>query len=86
MKDSYLLPSILPNIFFISKTLTPGQFASIVLPSLKPVFAVKEPPQNMLTLLENLALLQEKTDKLTFKERPSIALLFLFLFIFLIFS
>ena len=30
---------------------------------------VKEPPQNMLTLLDNLELLQGKTDKAVFKER-----------------
>ncbi|KAF8495373.1 kinase-like domain-containing protein [Gautieria morchelliformis] len=68
MKDTHLLPSILPNVFLISKTLSPAQFATIVLPSLKPMFAIKEPPQNMLTLLDNLTLLQEKTDKATFKE------------------
>ncbi|KIJ44257.1 hypothetical protein M422DRAFT_228299 [Sphaerobolus stellatus SS14] len=68
MKDTHLLPYILPNIFFISKTLPSSQFASVVLPSLKPLFAIKEPPQNMLTLLDNLNLLQEKTDKQTFKE------------------
>jgi SCY1-like protein 2 len=69
MKDSQLLPSILPNVFAISNSLTPNQFASTVLPSLKPLFVVKEPPQNMLTLLENLELLQSKTDKPVFKER-----------------
>jgi SCY1-like protein 2 len=69
MKDPYLLPSILPNVFAISNDLSPSQFASRVLPSLKPLFAVKEPPQNMLTLLDNLTMLQEKTDKAVFKER-----------------
>lgn len=68
MKDPQLLPSILPNIFLISRILTPTQFASLVLPSLKPLFAVKEPPQNMLTLLENLGTLQEKTEKAVFRE------------------
>ncbi|KAH7107745.1 kinase-like protein [Auriculariales sp. MPI-PUGE-AT-0066] len=68
MKDSQLLPSILPNVFAISSSLTPTQFASTVLPSLKPLFAVKEPPQNMLTLLDNLELLQGKTEKAVFKE------------------
>ncbi|EJD53253.1 kinase-like protein [Auricularia subglabra TFB-10046 SS5] len=68
MKDTHLLPSILPNVFAISTHLSPTQFASTVLPSLKPLFAVKEPPQNMLTLLDNLELLQGKTDKAVFKE------------------
>ena len=71
MKDTHLLPYILPNVFAISQALSSTQFASLVLPSLKPLFAIKEPPQNMLTLLDNLVLLQEKTDKVVFKERKS---------------
>ena len=51
MKDPHLLPSILPNVFAISTNLSPPQFALQVLPSLKPLFAVKEPPQNMMALL-----------------------------------
>ncbi|KAJ7929288.1 kinase-like domain-containing protein [Mycena leptocephala] len=69
MKDTQLLPYILPNVFSISSVLSPSQFASLVLPSLKPLFVVKEPPQNMLTLLENLTMLQNKTDKTTFREQ-----------------
>ena len=69
MVDVNLIPSILPNIFIISNSLSPTQFASLVLPGLKPLFALKDPPQNMLTLLDNLPLLQEKADKGVFKER-----------------
>ena len=69
MKDTHLLPYILPNVFAISAILTPAQFASLVLPSLKPLFAVKEPPQNMITLLDNLGMLQSKTEKAVFRER-----------------
>lgn len=69
MKDTHLLPYILPNVFAISNALTPSQFATTVLPSLKPLFAIKEPPQNMLTLLDNLSMLQGKTDKGVFRER-----------------
>ena len=68
MKDPHLLPSILPNVFAISANLTPSHFASQVLPSLKPLFAIKEPPQNMVTLLDNLELLQGKCDKAVFRE------------------
>ncbi|KAK7693292.1 hypothetical protein QCA50_002859 [Cerrena zonata] len=68
MKDTHLLPYILPNVFAISQMLTPTQFASMVLPSLKPLFAIKEPPQNMITLLDNLQMLQSKTDKSVFRE------------------
>jgi SCY1-like protein 2 len=69
MKDSHLLPYILPNVFAIATALSPTQFASMVLPSLRPLFAIKEPPQNMLTLLDNLQMLQNKTDKTVFRER-----------------
>ena len=69
MKDALLLPYILPNIFLIATLLPPNQFANMVLPSLKPLFAVKEPPQNMLTLLDNLSMLQSKTDHRVFRER-----------------
>lgn len=69
MKDTHLLPYILPNVFAISQILSPSQFASMVLPSLKPLFAIKEPPQNMLTLLDNLQMLQAKTEKPVFRER-----------------
>ncbi|KAF8184949.1 kinase-like protein [Mycena galopus ATCC 62051] len=69
MKDTHLLPYILPNVFKISTVLSPAQFASQVLPSLKPLFVVKEPPQNMLTLLDNLTMLQSKTEKTVFREQ-----------------
>ena len=72
MKDTNLLPYILPNVFAISNALSPAQFATIVLPSLKPLFAIKEPPQNMLTLLDNLTMIQSKTEKPVFRERKSI--------------
>jgi len=71
MKDPHILPYILPNVFAIAAIVSPQQFASLVLPSLKPLFAIKEPPQNMLTLLDNLNTLQEKTDKAVFRERTS---------------
>jgi SCY1-like protein 2 len=68
MKDAQLLPAILPNVFAIAADLSLAQFSTIVLPSLKPLFVVKDPPQNMITLLDNLELLQSKTDKVSFRE------------------
>jgi SCY1-like protein 2 len=73
MKDTHLLPYILPNVFSISMNISATQFASLVLPSLKPLFLIKEPPQNMLTLLDNLHLLQSKTDKTVFRERMELS-------------
>lgn len=69
MKDTHLLPYILPNVFAISNILSAAQFAQLVLPSLKPLFTIKDPPQNMLTLLNNLEMLQSKTEKGVFRER-----------------
>ena len=69
MKDIHLLPYILPNVFAISNILSATQFAQLVLPSLKPLFTIKDPPQNMLTLLDNLEMLQSKTEKGVFRER-----------------
>ena len=54
VKDPHLLPSIVPNVFAISTSLSPSHSALQVLPSL---FAVKEPPQNTMTLLDSLELL-----------------------------
>jgi SCY1-like protein 2 len=71
MKDVHLLPYILPNVFAIATIVTPQQFATLILPSLKPLFTIREPPQNMLTLLDNLNTLQEKTEKTVFRERMS---------------
>lgn len=48
MKDPYLLPFLLPNVFEISKTLSQEEFTT-VLPKLQPLFAMTDPPQNMLS-------------------------------------
>jgi SCY1-like protein 2 len=68
MKDPLLLPSILPNVFSVSSTLDATQFQELVLPSLKPLFALRDPPQNMIVLLENLGELQQKTSKPAFRQ------------------
>ncbi len=67
MKDPLLLSSILPNVFTISTNLDPTQFQSMVLPSLKPLFTIKDPPIVMMVLLENLEMLQSKTTKAAFR-------------------
>ena len=68
MKDPHLLPPTLPNVFAISTNLPPSQFALQVLSSLKPLFAVKEPPRNMATDLDNPELLQAKDRRVVFRE------------------
>ncbi|QRV75342.1 SCY1-like protein 2 [Ceratobasidium sp. AG-Ba] len=67
MRDPLLLPSILPNVFTIANKLTPVEFASTVLPALKPLFVVRDPPQNVLAMLDNLTLIQGKTTPAVFR-------------------
>lgn len=67
MKDISLLPYILPNIFLICANLSQLQFTTTVLPSLKPLFSMKE-SATMMTLLENLEMLKSKTDPGTFRS------------------
>ncbi|CAE6415312.1 unnamed protein product [Rhizoctonia solani] len=67
MKDPLLLPSILPNVFTIAEKLTPAEFASTVLPALKPLFVVRDPPQNVLAMLDNLSMIQGKTTPAVFR-------------------
>lgn len=54
MTDRSLLPFILPNVFHISKNLPSLEFTNSVLPKLKPLFSVQDPPQNMLLLLDQI--------------------------------
>ncbi len=69
MTDRSLLPFILPNVFHISKNLSSLEFTNSVLPKLKPLFSVQDPPQNMLLLLDQIEpLFVPKTTPTTFRE------------------
>ncbi|KAI1302427.1 hypothetical protein EDD11_005618 [Mortierella claussenii] len=68
LKDHALLPYTLPNVFYIIQRMSPKEFEEKVLPSLKPIFLVREPMQNLLTLLEKIELLHEKASGAVFKE------------------
>ncbi|KAG0318613.1 hypothetical protein BGZ99_005587 [Dissophora globulifera] len=68
LKDHALLPYTLPNVFYIIQKMTPKEFEERVLPSLKPIFLVREPMQNLLTLLEKIDLLHQKASGTVFKE------------------
>ncbi|RUS25670.1 hypothetical protein BC938DRAFT_471808 [Jimgerdemannia flammicorona] len=68
LKDHSLLPFTLPNIFYIIQKLTAQEFSDRVLSSLKPIFTIREPPQNLLVLLEKLDLLQQKTPREVFRD------------------
>ncbi|KAI8091880.1 hypothetical protein BDF21DRAFT_332122 [Thamnidium elegans] len=68
LKDAQLLPYTIPNIFIITQKLSQQEFCDLVLPALKPVFNVRDPPQNMIVLLEKLDVLQQKTPRETFRD------------------
>ncbi|RUS22211.1 hypothetical protein BC937DRAFT_89999 [Endogone sp. FLAS-F59071] len=68
LKDHSLLPFTLPNIFHIIQKMTAQEFSERVLPSLKPIFTIREPPQNLIVLLEKLDLLQQKTPREVFRD------------------
>jgi SCY1-like protein 2 len=68
LKDNQLLPYTIPNIFIITQKLSQQEFCDIVLPLLKPVFNVRDPPQNMIVLLEKLDILQQKTPREVFRD------------------
>ena len=44
------------------------EFKETILPSIKPLFAVKDPPQTMLSLLDSLKMLHDKCNAVTFRE------------------
>lgn len=83
MKDHYLLPFLLPNVFEICKSVSTEEFAA-VLPKLQPLFALKDSPQNLIggstswdlpmasdrgpALLDSLSLFKEKTTSQQFKD------------------
>jgi SCY1-like protein 2 len=69
MNDRTLLPFILPNVFVISKNLSSIEFTTNVLPKLKPLFNVQDPPQNQLILLEQIELFVSKTSPPVFREQ-----------------
>lgn len=68
MSDRSLLPFILPNVFHIARTLSSIEFTSSVLPRLQPLFAVQDPPQNQLMLLDQIELFVSKTSPPVFRE------------------
>ncbi|GAA5831562.1 hypothetical protein JCM11251_000749 [Rhodosporidiobolus azoricus] len=67
-RKANLVPFLLPNILYISSKMDADAFRDEVLPSLKPLFAIKEPPQAVISLLENLGTLNEKCSPSVFRE------------------
>jgi SCY1-like protein 2 len=70
MKDIYLLPFLLPDVFEICKTVTQEEFTE-VLPRIQPLFSMKDSAQTMLILLESIPMFLEKTTPLVFRKSGS---------------
>ncbi|KAL1926285.1 hypothetical protein VTP01DRAFT_5982 [Rhizomucor pusillus] len=68
LKNHQLLPYTIPNIFIITQQLSQDEFCQLVLPPLKPIFNVRDPPQNMIVLLEKLDVFQQKTPREVFRD------------------
>jgi SCY1-like protein 2 len=67
MKDVYLLPFLLPDVFEICKTLTNDEFAE-VLPRVQPLFDLKDSAQTMLMLIESIPMFAQKTSPEVFRK------------------
>lgn len=64
-----LLPFLLPNIFYIGQKMDTDAFREELLPHLTPLFSIKDPPQSILTLLDNLSIFQTKSTPQVFREQ-----------------
>ncbi|KAJ3080871.1 hypothetical protein HK102_002750 [Quaeritorhiza haematococci] len=60
MKDNVISPFILPNIFWISERMSDRDFVEKVLPYLKPVFKMSDPPQTVMLLISRTDLFLKK--------------------------
>lgn len=67
MKDVYLLPFLLPDIFEICKSCSDEEFAQVV-PKIQPLFELKDSAQTMLILIENIPMFLQKTSAGVFRE------------------
>ncbi|KWU45604.1 hypothetical protein RHOSPDRAFT_10912, partial [Rhodotorula sp. JG-1b] len=63
-----LVPFLLPNILHIATKMSPDDFRQEVLPSLKPLFAIKEPPQAVVALIESLPVFELKCAPAVFRD------------------
>ncbi|KAJ1978665.1 Protein kinase domain-containing protein ppk32 [Dimargaris verticillata] len=68
LKDHSMLPYTLPNVFYIAEKLERRDFMEKVFPGLKEVLTVRDPPQNLMVLLDKIDLLKNKTPEDIFKN------------------
>jgi len=65
--DKSLLPYILPNVFSIVKEFSQVEFCKNVVPKLRPLFDVRDPPQCQMILLNQMDLFVSKTTPEQFR-------------------
>lgn len=70
-RKANLVPFLLPNILHIAGKMSPDDFRLEVLPSLKPLFALKEPPQAVVALIESLPVFELKCAPAVFRDGQS---------------
>ncbi|KAJ3297471.1 hypothetical protein HDU79_003553 [Rhizoclosmatium sp. JEL0117] len=71
LKDPLMSPFILPCLFWISENSSEQEFTTGILPSLKPIFQLNEPPQALLLLLSRMDIFMKKiTSADVFKRGP----------------
>ncbi|KAI8611320.1 hypothetical protein BC830DRAFT_1245888 [Chytriomyces sp. MP71] len=69
LKDPLMTPFVLPNIFWICEQSSDEDFMLRILPSLKGVFKLTEPPQAILLLLSRMDIFIKKVPQVdTFKQ------------------
>ncbi|GAA5824590.1 hypothetical protein JCM3770_000555 [Rhodotorula araucariae] len=67
-RKANLIPFLLPNILYIADKMSPDDFRADVLPALKPLFAIKDPPQAIIALIENMSTFHAKCSPTVFRE------------------
>uniref|UniRef100_A0A0K3CTW3 BY PROTMAP: gi/342319027/gb/EGU10979.1/ Other/SCY1 protein kinase [Rhodotorula glutinis ATCC 204091] n=1 Tax=Rhodotorula toruloides TaxID=5286 RepID=A0A0K3CTW3_RHOTO len=67
-RKANLVPFLLPNILYIAGKMSPDDFRVEVLPSLKPIFTLKDPPQAVVALIEALPTFEQKCTPTVFRE------------------
>ncbi|GAA5900963.1 hypothetical protein JCM8208_007576 [Rhodotorula glutinis] len=67
-RKANLIPFLLPNVLYIASRMTPDDFRVEVLPALKPLFAIKDPPQAVVALIENMSTIHAKCSPTVFRE------------------
>jgi SCY1-like protein 2 len=69
LRNSILVPFVLPNIFAIAELLDKSVFVSKIFPAMLPLFTLKEPFQAILLLLQKLDFFLQRLPAAVINER-----------------